>query len=53
MHPVVGKDVEERRLPELCRQRLLERHIEDLIAGSVYEISNENRVFISQRRRAA
>ena len=45
---LVGKDVQIRGLPEIDGQRFLESAIEDGIGGGVYEIGNQDRIFLGE-----
>ena len=46
---LVGKDVQIRGLPQIDGQRFLESAIEDGVGGSVYEIGNQDRIFLGER----
>ena len=50
-HPVVGDDVEERRLPELDRERLRQRRVEDGLARLVLEPGQQHLVLLREQLR--
>ena len=47
----IGQNIEEGRLSEFDAERLLERVIEDRVAGGVGEVGEHDRVFLGERRR--
>ena len=49
---LVGKDIQVRRLLEIDGQRFLERAIKNGVGGGVYEIGNQDRIFLGERMAA-
>src|SRR4029077_18923835 len=46
---LVGKHIQIRRLPQIDSQRFLESAIENGVGGGVYEIRNQDRIFLGER----
>ena len=48
-HAIFGKDIQKRRLAQLCGKRLLQRPIKNGLARGVGKVRQQNRVLVGKR----